>query len=117
MTVYTISTIQNFFRTLLHSSVLAREMSSSTQLPDIKRHASVDRTTSSIRNDGIKPSISLVAGLKENLHIRRMTLFRHHDIGAVTSLEHIDGVRTEGAFSVGQAPVEAGTDGALKYPR
>jgi hypothetical protein len=78
--------------------------------PNIQRNTALKRTTARIRNHRVQPLILGTRRLKENMHIRRITLFKHGNRGIVVRLQDVNGIRAENALGVGEAPVEAADD-------
>jgi hypothetical protein len=84
---------------------------SAAYLPHIQGHAAVKRPTSRVADDCVQPGVLLAARLEQDVHVGCVTLLLDHDAGAVARLQHVDGVRVEGALGIRQAPVETDGDG------
>lgn len=79
-------------------------------LPQVQKHTTGRRPTSTIGDDAVEPVVLVAASLEGREQVGSMAPLRHEDAGPVVRLEHVDDLGVERSSGVGEAPVETCDD-------
>lgn len=69
-------------------------------LPNIQCHPSLKRRTRRVPHDPVHPRVLVATRLKQDMHMRRVSLLGHHDGVVIVRVQGVDGIRAEDALGV-----------------